>query len=113
MKTKGPNEKYCAECGAIIRAKAEICPHCGVRQMAVPDTGRRDAPKSERSKLVAGLLAIFLGGFGVHKFYLGRLYWGIFYLIFCWTFVPAVIGFLEGLNYLLMSQATFDKRYQD
>jgi ribosomal protein L40E len=27
---KGLDEKYCSECGAIIKAKAEICPKCGV-----------------------------------------------------------------------------------
>jgi hypothetical protein len=26
------DEKFCHECGAVIRQKAEICPHCGVRQ---------------------------------------------------------------------------------
>jgi hypothetical protein len=30
--SKGPGEKYCHECRAIISAKAEICPACGVRQ---------------------------------------------------------------------------------
>lgn len=33
---KGPDEKFCADCGAIIKAKAEICPKCGVRQMPAP-----------------------------------------------------------------------------
>ena len=35
---------------------------------------------SEKSKLVAGLLGIFLGGFGVHKFYLGYTKEGIIML---------------------------------
>ncbi|MDR2637478.1 MAG: zinc-ribbon domain-containing protein, partial [Zoogloeaceae bacterium] len=34
--TKAIDEKFCSECGAIIKAKAEICPKCGVRQMAKP-----------------------------------------------------------------------------
>lgn len=29
---KAADEKFCHECGAIIKAKAEICPKCGVRQ---------------------------------------------------------------------------------
>lgn len=33
---KGPDEKYCQECGAVIKAKAEICPKCGVRQAILP-----------------------------------------------------------------------------
>ena len=33
--TKAIDEKFCHECGAAIKAKAEICPKCGVRQPAV------------------------------------------------------------------------------
>jgi hypothetical protein len=43
-----------------------------------------------KSKGLAGLLALFLGGFGIHKFYLGRTGMGILYLLLCWTFVPAI-----------------------
>jgi len=32
QRTKGADEKFCSECGEIIRVKAEICPKCGVRQ---------------------------------------------------------------------------------
>jgi ribosomal protein L40E len=31
---KSLDEKFCATCGAIIKLNAEICPKCGVRQMA-------------------------------------------------------------------------------
>lgn len=31
---KNANEKFCSDCGSIINIKAEICPKCGVRQMA-------------------------------------------------------------------------------
>jgi RNA polymerase subunit RPABC4/transcription elongation factor Spt4 len=34
MPAKGAGEKFCHECGAAIRARAEICPKCGVRQPA-------------------------------------------------------------------------------
>lgn len=34
--TKAADEKFCHECGKAIKAKAEICPHCGVRQPAMP-----------------------------------------------------------------------------
>lgn len=40
---------------------------------------------SRKDKLAAALLAIFLGGLGIHKFYLGMKWWGLFYLLFCWT----------------------------
>ena len=111
MKTKGADEKFCMECGAIIRARAEICPHCGVRQLTAPSGSAKPAAQPEHSKFVAAMLAIFLGGLGVHKFYLGKTGWGIIYLLLCWTFIPVLIGFLEGLNFLLMSEEVFQKRY--
>jgi TM2 domain-containing membrane protein YozV/ribosomal protein L40E len=108
--TKGANEKYCLECGAIINAKAEICPKCGVRQMPVP-TSIGVSSSSGRNRIVAAIFAILLGGLGIHKFYLGRVGQGILYLIFCWTFIPLLIGFVEGLVYLTMSDADFNAKY--
>jgi TM2 domain-containing membrane protein YozV len=41
------------------------------------------------------LLAFFLGSFGAHRFYLGETGMGLLYLIFCWTFIPHLISFVE------------------
>lgn len=49
------------------------------------------------NKLAYALLAIFLGGLGVHKFYAGKTGQGILYLVFCWTCIPGIIGFIEGI----------------
>lgn len=95
--------KFCSNCGAVIAARAEICPKCGVR-VAPPPTGGKN-------KLVAALLAIFLGGLGIHKFYLGRIGWGVVYILFCWTFIPSVVAFIEGIVYLVMSEAKFAAKY--
>lgn len=64
-----------------------------------------------KSRLAAILLAFFLGGFGVHKFYLGQIVAGIFYLLFCWTFIPAIIAFIEFIIYICMSDEEFAKKY--
>lgn len=64
-----------------------------------------------KDKTVAALLALFLGGFGMHKFYLGRIGMGIFYLLFCWTLLPALISFFEAIMLLTMSQRVFDAKY--
>jgi hypothetical protein len=105
----GMPTKYCFSCGVTLDARAEICPRCGVRQQPPPQAAIA-APQG-RSKLVAALLAIFLGAFGVHKFYLGKIAQGIIYLIFFWTLIPALIGFIEGLWYLTMSDPEFQSRY--
>ncbi len=64
-----------------------------------------------KSKLAAGLLAIFLGDFGAHKFYLGKPGMGILYLLFFWTGIPAVIGVIEGILYLLQSEESFQEKH--
>ncbi|WP_287127441.1 NINE protein [Candidatus Cyanaurora vandensis] len=64
-----------------------------------------------RNKVVAALLAFFLGGFGLHKFYLGQTGWGVLYLVFCWTLVPGLAGFVESILLLLASDQDFDHRF--
>src|SRR5258708_1464285 len=97
---KQPDEKFCQECGQVIRAKAEICPKCGVRQALLP--GSFSGSQADTRKLTAALLAIFLGSLGAHKFYLGQNGWGVIYLLLCWTFIPTVLGLIEGIIYLSM-----------
>lgn len=90
----------CQECGAIFTHQT---------QQPTPAafyTGN-NAHVSGKSKVAAGLFALFLGGLGVHKFYLGQVGMGILYLLFCWTFIPSVIGFVEGIIYLCQSDEEF------
>jgi TM2 domain-containing membrane protein YozV len=64
-----------------------------------------------RQKQIAVILAVVLGGFGAHKFYLGEKVPGLIYLATCWTLVPIVIGWFEALNYSQMSRVTFNLMY--
>lgn len=65
----------------------------------------------KKSKTVAAILAILLGDFGIHKFYLGQTGMGILYLVFFWTFIPSIVGLIEGIRYLIMSDEEFAKKY--
>ena len=64
-----------------------------------------------KNKIAAAIFALLLGGLGIHKFYLGRIGQGIVYLIFCWTLIPALVGFIEGIIYLTMSDQAFEAKY--
>jgi len=64
-----------------------------------------------KRKSTALLWAIFLGGFGAHKFYLGRTGWGVIYLLFCWTGIPVIISLIEVIVLILMSETEFNRKY--
>jgi TM2 domain-containing membrane protein YozV len=105
VRSKAVDEKFCTSCGEAIKALAEICPKCGVRQM------QTNTPQGNKQRIAAALFAILLGGIGIHKFYLGKIVYGIIYLLFCWTFIPAIIGLIEGIIYLTMSDEAFQAKY--
>lgn len=61
----------------------------GVQPMYVPNNTKAV------NKTVYCVLAFFLGGIGIHKFYAGKIGTGILYILFCWTFIPSIIAFVE------------------
>ncbi len=98
-------QQFCYACGSPIDLRAELCPKCGVRQRPVESSGK------SKNRVTAAILALLLGGIGIHHFYLGNTLLGVIYLLFCWTFIPGIIALVEGIFLLCMSDATFDKRY--
>jgi TM2 domain-containing membrane protein YozV len=64
-------------------------------------------------KLLAGILGIVLGGFGVHKFVLGYTKEGIIQIVI--TLVTcgfgSLLGLIEGIIYLTKSDEEFDRLY--
>ncbi len=111
-RVKAIDEKFCSECGSVIKAKAEICPKCGVRQIGKPVSGSfGPVAENGKSRIAAALLAIFLGGFGAHKFYLSQIGLGIVYLLFCWTFIPSIVSLIEFILFLTMSDESFNQKF--
>jgi TM2 domain-containing membrane protein YozV len=66
-----------------------------------------------KSQSVAALLAAFVGGFGIHRFYLSRPISGIFYILFCWTGIPGLIALVETFVYAFMSQDSWARKYNN
>ncbi len=64
-----------------------------------------------KSRFVAAALAFFFGAFGAHKFYLNKSGQGFLYLIFCWTYIPAIISFIEAIGFLIQSDDKFLEKY--
>ena len=63
-----------------------------------------------KSKLVAGLLGIFIGYFGIHRFYLGYIGIGVAQIIvtICTFGIGGLWGFVEGILILVGSAITTD-----
>lgn len=66
-----------------------------------------------RSRKIAALLAFsgIIIPVGFHKFYLGQPWWGIVYLLLCWTPLPKVASVIEGFWYLAQGQDEFDRHF--
>ncbi|MGN6107806.1 MAG: TM2 domain-containing protein [Kofleriaceae bacterium] len=108
------HKKHCFACANILDARAELCPKCGIRQpdMVALEVQRTQLPtKGTRNKTTAGLFALLLGGLGIHRFYLGHTGMGVLYLLFCWTFIPAIAALIEGILYLTMTDEAFAQKY--
>lgn len=69
--------------------------------------------KSGKSKTTTILLAFFLGTFGIHRFYLGQYWKGIFSILFCWTYIPTIISLIDVIVFAVMSQDKFDTKYNN
>jgi TM2 domain-containing membrane protein YozV len=114
---KGPDEKYCTECGQVIKVKAVICPKCGCSQAAA-FPAQAGASSTNNNKLAAGLLGIMIGAFGAHKFVLGYNTAGIIMLLTTiltcgfGAIVMHPIGLIEGIIYLTKSDEEFHEIYE-
>lgn len=64
-----------------------------------------------KNKSVATLIAFFFGGVGIHHFYLGDITKGILYLCFSWTIIPSILGFIDFIMFVAMSEEEFDDKY--
>jgi len=83
--------------------------------------GQPMGPIGEKNKLVAGLLAIFLGGLGIHKFYLGLNQQGVIMLVGTLVgalacgigpIVTGIIALIEGIMYLTQTDQGFYEIYE-
>lgn len=63
-----------------------------------------------KSKGMAILLALLLGGIGAHRFYMGHVGRGLLCAMFFWTFIPLIISFFDIFRIAVSSDAAFQRR---
>src|SRR6266404_5281858 len=123
---------FCTKCGAQNDDYLQVCSHCQAPlpsissyqpiqpptptpygQTAVQDWQKAGADK----KVISGILAIILGGLGIHKLILGYQKEGLIMLLVsvlsCFTLYPFmhVIGIVEGIMYLTKTDEDFVRTY--
>lgn len=121
---------FCSKCGNKILDSVKFCPKCGACCQS-DQSGQQTPPPSqptiiyvqtpqqqsvyvhriEKSKGVSLLLCFFLGGLGIHQFYLGNTIQGVFYLLFSWTCIPSLIAIVDFIILLCMSERYFHQKY--
>lgn len=123
------------------RKKVELLDAASAAPSLTAQTGAPNIPASsnrpvKKSRIVAGLTGIFLGGFGVHKFYLGYASQGaillavnlglslpvtmvvhalriipLIQLVGILRYIPVLVGIVEGVIYLTRSDEDFQRNY--
>ena len=110
--------KFCTNCGQELDSKASFCYNCGTK---VGGTNKEETSSNttqnirnnttnnsttQKSKIVAGLLGIFLGSMGIHNFYLGYNNKAVAQLLITvlscglLSLVSGIWGLVEGIQIL-------------
>ncbi len=85
-------------------------PPLGLKKAQLIEAAHK-AVEGGRDKRTAIWLAVILGNFGMHKFYLGERISGIVYCALCWTFVPWLLSLYDALHMAQMSRVSFNLVY--
>lgn len=107
--------KYCHRCGMQLKDDEEFCPNCGAKRKPEEDSKATtssvdvidfdtDTNVSKKSKTIALLLWFFLGGLGIHNFYIGdnnRAVKELICTLLLFLIVPAIILLVLWLQDLI------------
>jgi TM2 domain-containing membrane protein YozV len=85
-------------------------PVVGQKRQDLIDLAEAKIPNAKK-RSTAIILAILLGNFGVHRFYLGENLSGFLYLAFCWTFIPWLVALFDAAGFAQSSDTTFNLMY--
>lgn len=93
---------HCRGCGKQIHESAPTCPHCGAPQTVQPHGA---GTASDKQKVPAALLCWFLGIFGVHRFYVGKVGTGLIQL-----FTLGGLGIWALVDFIMILMGKFEDK---
>lgn len=96
----------CPACGKLYPTVPDEC-ECGARvYLQTPHSGTHRV----KSRKMAILLALFFGWIGAHRFYLGQPLRGMIFVLFFWTLIPCLYGWIDMMEYIF-SPIAFQAKY--
>lgn len=93
----GDGNSYCANCGNPVNPNASVCLSCGVA-IAKGKEDKKNWLPAGKDKMMAIVLCLFLGGVGVHNFYLGETKKGIIKILLCLFVISEVLALVDLLK---------------
>ena len=82
---------YCSNCGKTVEASATVCLNCGFAIKSNDDL-------NGQNKMVLAVVALLVGGFGIHNFMMGESKKGIVKILLCWTGISSIIALIDAIK---------------
>ena len=95
--------KYCKYCGKEVNANATFCINCGC---AIEKEGGNASNLNGKDKTTVALLCFFLGGLGIHNFYMGENKKGIMKIVF--SFLCGIGGILALIDFIKILMDSYE-----
>ncbi len=64
-----------------------------------------------KSRIITIILALLVGGIGIHRFYLGQIKLGVIYLLLSWTLIPLVVSIIDCILFIIRGEEKFNSKY--
>lgn len=87
----GDGNNYCSNCGKSIDSSASVCLNCGFAVKSKDDL-------NGQNRMVLAVVALLIGGFGIHNFMMGESKKGIVKILLCWTGISSIIALIDAIK---------------
>lgn len=102
---------FCKQCGNEINDKAVICVKCGAKTgNGIIEKASNNSSK-DKSKTLAAILCFFVGGLGIHRYYLGKIGTGFLEFLLCCIGIGFIWVLIDFIMILMGSLKPKEGKY--